>query len=189
MKALLRKPEIWVLALLFSVGTAGTIGVFSLLPTFLSVERALDYNLVNTLLGLSRISAAAAIFVAGYLIDRVGLKPVMVVLLLGAGLTTFLLGVVPGMGVFAVVFLQPPLVHCSFPAYFAAVSRITSNTERNLAVSMVIPISFSVGAGLVPAVFGLMADRGLFAACFMILGAVLAASTLILPRLSFHRPA
>jgi hypothetical protein len=36
------------------------------------------------------------------------------------------------------------------------------------------------------ALFGFMADRGLFAACFTVLGVVLMASTLILFRLRFH---
>ena len=54
------------------------------------------------------------------------------------------------------VFLQPALIACYFPAGFAALSRIVQPDYRSLATSWVTPTAFVLGGGLLPSALGYM---------------------------------
>jgi NNP family nitrate/nitrite transporter-like MFS transporter len=78
------------------------------------------------------------------------------------GILTFLLGIASTYWVIIVVFLQPVLAVCFYPAGFSALSSISTPENRNVAVSLTIPIAFVLGGGAVPALIGIMADLGYF---------------------------
>jgi len=78
------------------------------------------------------------------------------------GVLTFLLGIVSTFWVVIVVFLQPILAVCFFPAGFSALSSISTPENRSLLISLTIPIAFVIGGGAVPALIGMMADLGYF---------------------------
>jgi NNP family nitrate/nitrite transporter-like MFS transporter len=155
-------PAFWIMALLFSSAICGSLGVFSMLPLFLVAQAEMPRNGANTLVALSRISGLGMGFVAGWMTDRVGPKRVMRWILLLAGITTVLLGTVSGPWIVVVVFLQPMLAVCFFPAGFAALSAIGSAQSRNVAVSLTVPLAFLIGGGVVPASIGIMGDSGFF---------------------------
>ena len=46
---------------------------------------------------------------------------------------------------------------CFFPAGLAALSMVSSASERNLTVSLTIPMAFLLGGGAVPALIGIIA--------------------------------
>ena len=56
------------------------------------------------------------------------------------------------------VFLQPIMAVCFFPAGLAALSMVSSAGERNLTVSLTIPIAFLMGGGVMPAMIGFIGD-------------------------------
>jgi NNP family nitrate/nitrite transporter-like MFS transporter len=76
---------------------------------------------------------------------------------------TVLLGVVPGYWIIIIVFLQPMLAVCFFPAGLAALSMIAPAKSRNVAVSLTIPLAFLLGGGMIPTGIGIMGDAGSFA--------------------------
>ena len=78
------------------------------------------------------------------------------------GILTLLLGIASTYWVIIVVFLQPILAVCFYPAGFSALSSISTSENRNVAVSLTIPIAFVLGGGAVPAFIGIMADLGYF---------------------------
>jgi len=82
--------------------------------------------------------------------------------LLLTGLITVLLGLAPLSWIIALVFLQPALAVCFFPAGFAALAQISPPAARNVAISFAVPCGFFVGAGLTPAMIGMLADAGSF---------------------------
>jgi NNP family nitrate/nitrite transporter-like MFS transporter len=134
----------------------------------------MSQGLVNTLVGISRLSGLGVIFVSGYLVDRLGVRWIMAIVLLLCGAATAALGLSSRAALLAAVFVQPILVSSFFPAGFAAASRILDRRLHNVTLSFLLPIGYGFGAGVVPLFLGVLGDHGRFALGFLIYGGMLA---------------
>jgi MFS family permease len=181
-RLILSRSSFWIMAALFALGAGAAVGVFSMTPAYLVTERNMDSELVNTLVGLSRLSSLGIIFAAGHLVDRFGAPRVIAVVMLSAGLATAAMSLAWRPLLIAAVFLQPILIACFFPAGFTVISRIAPREMHNLTISFISPIGYAVGSGLVPLFLGFLGDRLSFASGFLIYGALLVAAS-ILPSL------
>jgi NNP family nitrate/nitrite transporter-like MFS transporter len=162
-KTIFKIPAFWILIFLFSLAITSTLGIYNMLPLYLVTEHGVNQNWANSLVGISRISTLGVVFLGGWATDRFGPKTIMVSVFLITGILTLLLGIVSIDWIATVVFLQPMPAICFFPAGFAALSLISSPENRNVAISLTIPIAFFLGGGAVPALIGIMADQGYFA--------------------------
>jgi NNP family nitrate/nitrite transporter-like MFS transporter len=167
------EPAFWIMLLLFSLGISGSLAVYTMLPLYLITEHGLDRNLTNTLVAISRISGIVMAFAGGWVTDRFGPKKTLVSVFLLTGATTVLLGAVSSSWVLVIVFLQPMLAVCFFPAGFASLSRIGPSNSRNLAVSLTIPFAFLIGGGAIPAGIGFMGDAVSFALGIVMVGGLI----------------
>jgi NNP family nitrate/nitrite transporter-like MFS transporter len=166
-------PAFWIMMVLFSLAISASIGVYAMLPLYLVMERGFDRSWANTLVALSRISGLGMAFLAGWATDRFGPRRIMRGVFLLAGTMTVLLGVVPGYWVILIVFLQPMLAVCFFPAGLAALSCIGPASSRNVAISLMIPFAFLMGAGAIPTGIGILGDAGSFATGFAFAGGLI----------------
>jgi len=158
------ESSLWIMVVLFGLGISGTFGTYTMLPLYLTAERAMDRPFANTVIGLSRLSGIFTALIAGWATDRFGPGRTLVLVFLFTGLTTMLLGLSPDAWLIPVVFLQPMLAVCFFPAGFAALSRIGSAESRSLAVSTAVPLGFLFAGGALPVAIGILGDAGHFAA-------------------------
>ena len=170
---ILAKPAFWIMTILFSLGITGSLGVYAMLPLYLVAERGLDQYSANVLVAVSRISGLAMAFLAGWATDRFGAKKIMAAVFLLTGSMTVLLGLTKGYWLVIIVFLQPMLAVCFFPAGFAALSCIGPASSRNVAVSLAIPLAFLIGAGTIPTGIGIMGDFAHFAMGFGLAGGLI----------------
>jgi len=175
-----KSRSFWIVSILFIVAASGAMGVFSVLPTYLMVEHGLDEQLVNTLVGLSRISGFASILLVGTLADRYGFIRVVVVVLGTTGLVTLAIGLAEGLPLLISVFLQPLLVGAFFPLGLSALSDVAPPQARNLAVALAIPLANFFGSGLTPRLMSWAGELGYFPLSFVALGALTLASLLLL---------
>lgn len=175
LRPLIRQRSFWIMMVLFSLGIGGSFGVFTMLPLYLVTDQGFDRGWANTLVGLSRISGVGMAFVAGWAVDRFGHKRTLATVLLLTGITTVLLGTASGSSLVAMVFVQPLLAVCFFPAGFAALSLLSSESTRNLAVSLTIPAAFIVGGGAIPILIGAMGDAGAFPLGIVLSGVIILA--------------
>ncbi len=179
-KVFLASPAFWIMVMLFGLGVAGTLGVYTMLPLFLVTEHAIDRNFANALVSFSKISSLFMAFAGGWASDRFGPRKTMIIVFLFSGVATIAMGTVSGYWILLAIFLQPMVAACFFPAGFAALSRIGPTGARNIAVSLAVPVAFMIGGGAVPVFLGFMGDVASFAAgiclvgSIIILGAVLA---------------
>jgi NNP family nitrate/nitrite transporter-like MFS transporter len=127
-------------------------------------------------------------FVAGWATDRIGPQRTLKIVLLIAGVLTFLLGIASSSVIRYLVFLQPLIAVCFFPAGFAAMSLIVSSRLRNVAVSLIVPLAFVVGGGLAPIFIGFIGDERSFALGIMICGGLIATGSFFAGLLRFHEP-
>jgi len=176
----LRSRPFWVVSILFMMAASGAMGVFSVLPTYLIVEHGLDERLVNTLVGLSRVTGFASILLAGTLADRYGFVRVVLIVLGTTGLVTVAIGVASGPPLLVAVFLQPLLVGAFFPLGLSALSDVAPPQARSLAVTLAIPLANLSGAGLAPRVLSWAGELGRFRLGFVVLGLLTIASLVLL---------
>jgi NNP family nitrate/nitrite transporter-like MFS transporter len=172
-KSIIEIPAFWILIFLFGLAITGSLGIYNMLPLYLVTEHGLSQEWANSLVGISRISTIGMAFLSGWATDRLGPKTVMVSVFLITGVLTLLLGIVSTNWIAIVVFLQPMLAVCFFPAGFAALSSISTPENRNVAISLTIPIAFVIGGGAIPALIGIMADKGYFAWSISLAGALI----------------
>lgn len=172
-KTILAKPAFWIMTVLFSLGITGSLGVYAMLPLYLVAERSIDQYWANTLVAFSRISGLGMAFLAGWATDRFGARRVMATVFFLTGMMTVMLGVIKGYWIVVIVFLQPMLAVCFFPAGFAALSCIGPTSSRNVAVSLAIPFAFLIGAGAIPTGIGVMGDTFSFAFGFALVGVLI----------------
>ena len=170
---ILAKPAFWIITILFSLGITGSLGVYAMLPLYLVAERGLDQYSANILVAVSRISGLGMAFLAGWATDLFGAKRIMAAVFLLTGSMTVLLGLAKGYWLVIIVFLQPMLAVCFFPAGFAALSCIGPPSSRNVAVSLAIPLAFLIGAGGIPTGIGIMGDLANFALGFGLVGGLI----------------
>jgi NNP family nitrate/nitrite transporter-like MFS transporter len=169
-RTILAKPAFWIMTTLFSLAITGSLGVYAMLPLYLVTERSMDQHWANTLVAVSRVSGLGMAFLAGWATDRFGARRIMAAVFLLTGTMTFLLGVTKGYWIILIVFAQPMLAVCFFPAGFAALSCIGPSSSRNVAVSLTIPLAFLIGAGAIPTGIGIMGDTVSFALGFALVG-------------------
>jgi len=182
-----RQPSYWLMILLFGFGISGSLGLYTMLPLFLVSTHGLARDYANTLLAVSRIPGVLAAFGSGWFTDRIGPKRTMIVVLALNGLLTMILGVAPTAWLPYLVFIQPALAVCFFPAGFAAIGRMAPAGARNIAVSMTTPFAFMIGAGAVPALIGWSSDLHSFSAGFLVVGGLILAGGLMSRLLTFGR--
>ena len=187
LKTLASHPSFWIMVPVFSLSIGSSIGIYTMLPLYLVAERGMDQSWANTLVSLSRIISVATAFAAGWLTDRIGIKRALKSYLLISGLCSLCLGLVPDSLLVLFLFLQPMATVCFFPAGFATLARVGPRETRNLSISFIIPPSFLVGTGAVPALIGVMGDMGYFGWGISLVGVLVIATVPLLTRLRFDR--
>lgn len=185
LKILLAEPSFWIMVALFSLGIGASLGVYAMLPLYLVVEREMVRSWANYLVAISRILSLGMAFIAGIVTDRLGPKVAMGSVLLGAGLTTLLLGAVPGFWMVLIIFLQPMIAVCFFPPGFAALSRIGPSSVRNISVSFTIPVAFFLGGGVIPVCIGVLGEAGSFDLGISLVGGMIMCGFVLLRYLKF----
>ena len=162
MRVLARERGFWLMMGIFGMGVGGSLGVYAMLPLFLVTTGGWELDKANSLVGLSRVISSAMAFVGGWASDRIGAARTISTALIFSGLATILISITEGPLLTLAIFLQPAFAVCFFPAALATVSRLGPPEMRNLAISLVVPTGFLVGAGMIPALVGRAADMGEF---------------------------
>ena len=178
-KTLFKLPDFWIMTVLFMMGIASTLGIYTMLPLFLVTEHGMDRSVANELIGLSRVLSIAMALLAGIVNDRFGPKRTLMGVLLSTGAMTILIGLAPGFWVILLVFLQPLMAVSFFPPAFALLSAVGPPDVRNVSVSLAVPTGFMVGGGIMPFFIGYMGDKGNFAGGIVIMGGLILAGALL----------
>jgi NNP family nitrate/nitrite transporter-like MFS transporter len=172
-RIILSGRSFWIMIILFALGMGGQVGIYAMMPLYLIAERGMPEASANMLIGLSQVSALFMTFFAGWVTDRIGVKMAIFVFLLASGIATLLLGLVSGLWLKVVVFLQPALIVCYFPAGFAALARIVQPNLRSLATGWVTPCAIVLGGGLFPLLLGYMGQTVTFASGIVLAGGII----------------
>ena len=183
---LARLPSFWVMVYLMSLGIAGSMGVFNMLPLFLVDVHEMSRPEANYLVSISRLAGGAAAFMAGWATDILGPKRALAMVLSGSGLATLVLSQIHGGLLVFIVFAQPMFAVCFFPPAFAAVSLITPTHARNLALAFSVALGFVLGGGALPTLMGYLGELGHFPWGLAITGIMILSGLICLPFLRLN---
>lgn len=177
---LFRLPAFWIMMVLFMLGIASTMGLYTMLPLYLVTEQGMTRSNANELVGFSRLLCPIMAFGAGWANDRIGAgRTIMMVLAIGGTLTILLAMVHDPRLLTVMVFGQSLAAVCFFPPAFALLSTIVPAEMSNVAVSLTIPAAFLMGAGVMPMLIGMMGDWGNFGTGITIVGSMILCGSLL----------
>jgi NNP family nitrate/nitrite transporter-like MFS transporter len=159
LKQILRLPTFWLITTMFSMAICSTLGIYAMLPLYLVSGLGMDFDSANTLLAFSRIGSVVMPILGGWFGDRYGNLKVMGIVLFMAGVLTIPLGCTDGALLVLLAVVQPMVAVCFFPSAFAVLADIGPGSEKNVAVSICIPLAFLFGGGILPTVIGTIGDR------------------------------
>ena len=178
-RTILSGRSFWIMIILFALGMGGQVGIYAMMPLYLIAERGMPEASANMLIGLSQVSALFMTFFSGWVTDKIGEKKAIFVFLFLSGIVTLFLGMASGRWLKVVVFLQPALIVCYFPAGFAALARIVQPNLRSLATAWVTPSAIVLGGGLFPLLLGYMGQTVSFASGIVLAGGVVMAGSIL----------
>ncbi len=170
------------LVALLTLSTVGQVLLFSIIsfiPLFLVDDFGLGEEAAAAMLALAFSAGLWAGLLGGYLSDRLGRVPVILVASLIAGPVIYLLNLgALGWSISALLLALGMLFNIGMPAAEAYI--ISHTSERNRSTILGIYYAGSRGgSGIVMPVIGYLADRYGFHTSFTIMGAVMIAVTLI----------
>ena len=168
------RPLFLVAALLMIAMAVAGNGSYQLLPLYLVSDHGWSMERVNLVIAASRITGVGLVLVAGLLIDRLGARVVLAAATSSVAAMTVAIGVLEGRALTAAVLLQPLLQQGFWPAALVAVGQLAPPRLRPMIISLTVPVVGLVGTGILPALWGVLADAGRFDLGFIIAGVFLA---------------
>lgn len=169
-RPILKKRAFWIIAILWIFLVGCNLGVYYIVPLYLTKELSMNVGYANTILGFSRLGGVVAALSTGFLVERLGLLRSMFGVMGATGLLTIALVVKsPGL-LMVVLFLQAAISFAFFPMILISISRVFEQEMRGQATAFVITLATIGGNGVVPYLLGLSGDLASFSIGICLLG-------------------
>jgi MFS transporter, NNP family, nitrate/nitrite transporter len=173
-KGLIMRKSLWVMVTIMGFISGANMGIYFILPLYLTKELSLSIGYANTLLGISRLGGVGVAILCGFLVDRFNLRKIMFVLMIVSGILTILLGMAPTAVIGFILLLQAIFVTGLMPISFVCITRLFDRETTSMAVAFITLSSSLLGTGLIPYLLGLSGDLLSFRFGIIILGVLLA---------------
>ena len=155
----LRRKDFWIMATLWSFASASGLGLYNLIPLFLVNEKGLSIDGANSIFGLSRIGGLVVTLLAGFLIDRFGVKSVLLLSLLASGLSITGIALADSFPLLVTMLVfQATFMPVFFPAGLVTISKLTNLGDRSAFAGATVAIGVVFGTGIAPTLLGTVAD-------------------------------
>jgi len=178
---ILGRRDFWVMAVLWIFAGSNSLGLYNVIPLFLVKEKGMYLEMANTIFGFSRIGGLFVVVMAGFLVDRYGVKKILFLALLTTGLSTMGLALAQTTRLLvAMLVVQATVSGVFFPVALVAISKLTNFNERSVFTGTTIAIGVVVGLGLTPFILGVVADLWNFQIGILVLGLLTALSCVVL---------
>jgi MFS family permease len=156
---LFRNPSLWVISVLWTIATGASMGIYQVIPLYLTKELSFATQYANLLFGLSRLGGVIFSIVMGFSADRFDPKKSMFVALFLAGVFTILIAQKNLVVVQIALFFQGTVIMGVFSLGLVAISRLFKMEERSLVSGTMSTMSGLFGFALLPYLLGLAGDH------------------------------
>jgi MFS family permease len=172
--------SLWLMAIIWIFGMGANLGIYSIVPLYLTKELHLNIGYANTILGISRLGSVGVAIVCGFVIDRFDLRKVMCLVMIITSIFTVLMSLASVKYIGVVLFLQASFVTGFFPVGLVAIAKTFSREMRGLATGIILAVSVIFGGGIMPYLLGVSGDLYSFRIGITVIGIFVAlGSTLI----------
>lgn len=178
--SIIKIRSLWLMSVIWIFGAGANLGIYSIVPLYLTKELNMDIGYANTILGISRLGAVVVAIACGFLIDRFNLRRIMFLVMIITSVLTVLMGLVSVRYIGIVLFLQAFFVTAFFPVGLVAMAKTFNREMRSLATGIIVAISIVFGGGIVPYLLGISGDMVSFRLGITILGIFVALSSTLI---------
>lgn len=182
-RGIIKMRSLWLMAIIWIFGAGANLGVYAIVPLYLTKELQLSIEYANTILGISRLVSIGVAIACGFLIDRFNLRKIMFTMLAVTGIFTALMGITPVGYIGTVLLLQALCVTGFFPVGLVAIARTFSREMRGPATGVIISMSMVSGGGIMPYLLGVSGDLYSFRLGIVILGILVTLASMLVFRL------
>jgi len=175
--ALMKEKSLWIMFIIWSFSTSANLGIYFVIPLYLTKELGIDIGYANKIFGLSRIGGIAVAIMTGFIVDRFSLKKTIFFLMLTTGLLTLFLAFKDIRIIQASLFFQAACASGFFPIGLVAISRIFKGSQRSMATGFIVTIAIIFGTGIIPYGLGLAGDLVSFRFGIFLLGLLVAGAS------------
>jgi MFS transporter, NNP family, nitrate/nitrite transporter len=172
-KGLVMKKSLWVMVTIMSAMMGANLGIYYILPLYLTKELFLSIGYANTLLGISRLGGVGIAILCGFLVDRFSLRIITFTMIIVSGVLTILLGMASTSTIGIMLFLQAIFISGIPPLLWVCMARLFDRETLSMAVGFIMPLSILFGTGLIPYLLGLSGDLLSFGFGIIMLGVLL----------------
>jgi MFS family permease len=166
----IRRKSLWVMSIIWMFAASTSLGIYSIIPLFLTKELYLDIGYANTIFAISRLGGFVVAISAGFLVSRFSIQKVMASILVISGIFTVFVALAGIKFIGIALFLQATFIYGFFPAGLIALSRMFEMNVRSMATGFVFGWGVVVGWGITPYLLGLSGDLVSFKFGILVLG-------------------
>jgi MFS family permease len=131
----------------------------------------MEVALANAIFGYSRIGVLFVTFLMGFLLDRYGVKKILLFIIVTTGLSTAGLAIADNYTLLVtMLFFQATLSGAFFPVGIVTMSVLTTTQERGIFAGGALAIGTMLGLGITPLALGAVADIWSFRVGILVLG-------------------
>jgi MFS transporter, NNP family, nitrate/nitrite transporter len=174
---LLRAPAIWIMGIMWIFACGASLGLYAIIPLYLTKELFFDVAHAHWIFGWSRIGGVIVSIGTGFIVDRFSLKKTMFLLILVTGVLTVALAAKNVRVIETGLFLQASVAPGFFPVGLVAISRLFADTQRSMATGFILTLGVVFGLGVVPYLLGVAGDFASFRFGIALLGFCVIASS------------
>jgi MFS transporter, NNP family, nitrate/nitrite transporter len=178
--SIIKIRSLWLMSVIWIFSAGANLGIYSIVPLYLTKELHMDIGYANTILGISRLGAVVVAIACGFLIDRFNLRRIMFLVMIITSVLTVLMGLVSVRYIGIVLFLQAFFVTAFFPVGLVAMAKTFNREMRSLATGIIVAISIVFGGGIIPYLLGISGDMVSFRLGITILGIFVALSSTLI---------
>lgn len=179
-KEIIKIRALWLLAVLWVFAAGANLGIYSIIPLYLTKELKMNIDFANTILAISRLGSIGVAVACGFIVDKFNIKYVIFVMLFITSIFTVLLGITGVKYIGFILFFQAIFVTGFFPLGLVAMARIFGREIRSLATGMILALSILFGGGIIPYFLGVSGDLYSFGLGIVILGVLVMLSSTLL---------
>lgn len=177
---IIKMRSLWLMAIIWVFGAGANLGIYSIMPLYLTKELKMSIGYANTILGISRLGSVGVAVACGFLVDRFNLRYVMFVMMFVTSIFTIMMGMVSAKYIWFVLLLQALFVTGFFPIGLVAIAKTFSREMRSLATGIILALSILFGGGIIPYFLGVSGDLHSFAMGIAILGVLIMLSSTVI---------
>jgi len=164
------RRSLWIMSVVWMFAASTSLGIYSVIPLYLTKELNLDMGYANTIFAISRLGGFVVAISAGFLVTRFSIQKVMASILIISGVFTIFVALAGVRFIGAALFLQATFIYGFFPAGLIALSRMFEMNVRSIATGFVFGFGVIGGWGITPYLLGLSGDLVSFKLGILILG-------------------